>query len=109
MTVTIAEPVRKAVADASVSAPRAPELTVVIPTFNERENIVQLVEQLDGALNGMGKQCSSTTIPPMGLPRSSVSVAGVTHGYAAFCAWVVVVFPARASRVCLRVMRLSLQ
>lgn len=34
------------------SAPGAPELTVVIPTLNERENIAPLIELLDGVLQG---------------------------------------------------------
>ena len=35
------------------AAPRTPELTVVVPTLNERDNIAPLVELLDAALAGI--------------------------------------------------------
>ena len=37
----------------AVAARRAPELSVVIPTLNERENILPLLERLDAALAGV--------------------------------------------------------
>ncbi len=40
-------------AGASDAASRTPELTVVVPTLNERDNIVPLVELLDTALAGI--------------------------------------------------------
>nr|WP_070961267.1 glycosyltransferase family 2 protein [Hyphomonas sp. Mor2] len=40
--------------DTEVSASaRVPELTIVVPTFNERDNVFQLVESIDQALTGV--------------------------------------------------------
>ena len=35
------------------TAPPAPDLTIVVPTFNERDNVVRLVEAIDKALIGI--------------------------------------------------------
>ncbi len=40
-------------AGAGAGAPRAPELSVVVPTYNEAENVPLLVEKLDVALAGI--------------------------------------------------------
>jgi hypothetical protein len=40
------------------AAARVPELTLVLPTFNERENVVPLVELVAAALAG-GPSCES--------------------------------------------------
>lgn len=44
---------RPRTADAAIAAVTAPELTVVIPTYNERDNVRPLVESLDAALQGI--------------------------------------------------------
>jgi dolichol-phosphate mannosyltransferase len=54
----LAQPMTDALAPALAAASRAPsgkiELSVIVPTFNERENVEHLVEQLSVALNGIG-------------------------------------------------------
>jgi hypothetical protein len=51
-----------------------PELTVVIPTKNERDNIAVLYRRLCATLQGLiGRRSSSMTIPMMELPKSFVT------------------------------------
>ncbi len=75
----------------------APELGIIVPTFNERTNVPLLVERLEALLDACDWEVySSTTTLPMAPPRPRGRSAKATVACAAFAASVVEVSPAPA-------------
>jgi hypothetical protein len=60
----------------SLSTTAGPELAVVVPTLNERDNVPLLIERLETALAG-GRRSSSMTIPPTAPPIWCARFSGV--------------------------------
>ena len=46
-----------------------PELAIVVPTFNERDNVIPLLEKIDTALQGVPREPYSWTTIPRMVPR----------------------------------------
>ena len=92
---------------------KAIELSVVIPTYNEFENVPLLIDKLAAVLAGTaGKRSSSMMIPAMG-PRGRGDRAELAAGpnamSASFSASGVAACPPPASRARCRVPRLILR
>jgi hypothetical protein len=61
-----------------------PELTIVVPTLNERDNVSPLIDRLDRLLVGStGKLSSSTTTLPTTPPNACATSAALIDAFAA--------------------------
>jgi hypothetical protein len=82
----------------------APELSIIVPTFNERNNVPLLVERLERLLT----ECDWEVVfvddnSPDGTAAARAIGEGDSRACAAFAVSAAAVLPARAWRACLRV------
>ena len=83
-------------------------LTVVVPTFNEADNVPIIAERVGMALKGTDWELSSsTTTRPTRQHRLRKSSASLTAAFAVFGVWDAAASPERAWKVRLRANRNS--